>query len=363
MSSLVAPVRRSYSSGSSQSKRDTHHVTAATGTHLSHTPTTSGSSQNTVDTQWTNAATGTNPKTSGSSHCRNDTQQAAAATGTHVGGYLRDPILGVLADVVTDLETVRIANSNRVRIFTRNEADGDGEERGFGLTEEHPEVKKLMMTVDALAAAEWDAISNMQRALRKHPLIGFQRRHKGVGEKQLARLLAVIGDPYWNDLYGRPRTVSELWAFCGFHVINSSGSSQRRTDTQATCAATGTNVHPTSQGSHDTQSLTAGGVAPKRTRGHQSNWSEDARKRVWVMASAMPKFPGGTYERVYRDGRVKYADAKHSVECVRCGPKGKPAKVGSDLSDGHKHARAVRLTAKAMLKDLWVESRDLYLAG
>lgn len=61
-----------------------------------------------------------------------------------------------------------------------------------------------------------------------------------------------------------------------------------------------------------------------------------------------------------RDGREKYADAKHPADCVRCGPKGKPALAGSDLSDGHKHARAIRLTAKEILKDLWIESRDIY---
>lgn len=45
---------------------------------------------------------------------------------------------------------------------------------------------------------------------------------------------------------------------------------------------------------------------------------------------------------------------------VRCGPAGKPAPEGSPLSDGHKHARAIRITAKAILRDLWIESRGLY---
>ena len=86
----------------------------------------------------------------------------------------------------------------------------------------------------------------------------------------------------------------------------------------------------------------------------------DRRKRVWVIASAMPKFPGGHYEHVYRQAREKYADAVHPTECVRCGPAGKPAPAGTDLSDGHKHARAIRIVAKELLKDMWRESRDLY---
>ncbi|WP_280393126.1 hypothetical protein [Nocardia wallacei] len=247
-------------------------------------------------------------------------------------------MLGVLADAVDDLERVRIANANRVYRLTLTRADKDGEERGFGLTLDHPQVAKLAFIVKALEAAEHDAVLNLQRALRKHPLAGFQKRHKGIGEKQLARLLAVIGDPYWHDLHERPRTVSELWAYAGMHVQLHAGGH----------AATG--FHGTN----------APGVAPKRTRGQKSNWNETARKRVWVIASAMPKFPGGKYEAVYRQAREKYAAAVHSVECVRCGPKGKPAPVGSALSDGHKHARAVRLVAKEILKDLWIEARDLY---
>lgn len=276
------------------------------------------------------------------------------------GGWLRDPVIGVLAEVLDDLEKVRIANANRVRILTRDEADSDGENRGFGLTEDHPEVAKLALTVKALEAAEHAAILNLQRALRKHPLAALQKRHKGLGEKQFARLLAVIGDPYWNDLHQRPRTVSELWAYCGFHVIRASGSGQPTSGAQEDSAAAGSNVRPDGHHELDNQGRNAVGVAPKRQRGQQSNWSEDARKRVWVIASAMPKFPGGHYEQVYRAAREKYVDATHPADCMRCGPAGKPALAGSELSDGHKHARAIRIVAKELLKDIWRESRDLY---
>lgn len=309
--------------------------------------------------------------------CRSDAQSvlvadpssagSQAAGDTHAmctsGGWLRDPVLGVLADVVDDLDTVRIANANRVRQLTRTATDKDGGERGFGLTLAHPEVAKLALTVKALEAAEHDAILNLQRALRKHPLAGFQKRHKGIGEKQLARLLAAIGDPYWNDLYQRPRAVSELWAFTGFHVIKISGSSHIRRDTQTAPAAAGAQPHAGAQTSPDTQGLSGPGVAPKRQRGQKSNWSETARKRVWVIASAMPKFPGAHYETVYRQAREKYGDSLHPSDCVRCGPQGKPALAGSPLSDGHKHARAVRIVAKEILKDLWIEARDLYTSS
>jgi hypothetical protein len=286
-------------------------------------------------------------------HTPTDTQGRYA-----FGGFLRDPVLGVLADVVDDLESVRVANANRVRQLTRTATDKDGEERGFGLTLDHPEVAKLALTVKALESAEHDAILNLKRALRKHPLSAFQRAHKGIGEKQLARLLATIGDPYWNDLHERPRTVSELWAYAGFHVIKTSGSHEPG-DTH-TAAAAGTQPHTGGQKPPEAHRSAAPGVAPKRQRGQRSNWSEDARKRVWVIAAAMPKFPGGHYETVYRQARQKYEGGIHSTECVRCGPKGKPAQVGSPRSDGHNHAMAIRITAKEILKDLWIAARDLH---
>ena len=275
------------------------------------------------------------------------------------GPILADPLLGMAADVVDDLERVRCANENRLRSLTdTTPAPDDGSWcGGHGLTLDHPDVKRLASLVDSLAAAEHQAILNLQRVMRQHPLGAFVKAHKGVGEKQAARLLATIGDPYWNDLHDRPRTVSELWAYCGFHVIRP--GSQGGNDTQG-LPASGLTRHPTGQWPPEAQSRDAGGVAPKRQRGQKSNWSEDARKRAWLIASKCVMTQGSPYRVVYDETRAKYAEAVHSVECVRCGPKGKPALPGSPLSAGHQHARALRAISKALLKDLWIESRRLH---
>ena len=249
------------------------------------------------------------------------------AHGWHVrGGFLRDPVLGILADVLDDLETVRIANENRVRQLTRTEDDEDGENRGHGLTLDNPMVKKLVTSVESLAQAEKDATANLQKAMKAHPLGPWVKSQAGVGEKQAARLLATIGDPFWNDLHNRPRTVSELWAFCGYAV-------------------------------HD-------GHAQARRRGERSNWSADAKMRTYLIAVSCVKQSAekSKYRRVYDEGRAKYADAVHPHDCKRCGPAGKPALAGSPLSAGHQHNRAIRLISKELLKDLWIASRDLYLA-
>lgn len=290
------------------------------------------------------------------SHCSVDTH-AGPAVGdqTSEGGYrevdaqgvraplgpiLADPLLGMAADVLDDLERVRIANENRLRALTTpaDVVDSDGMARGFGLTLDHPDMARLAALVDDLKAAEHRAILNLQRAMRKHPLGQWVKDAPGVGEKQAARLLAVVRDPFWNDLHGRPRTVSELWAYCGLHVL-----------------------HPGGHSGPDPQSNAAAGVAPRRQRGQRSNWNEDARKRAWLIAASCVKQPAGTrYRQVYDDTRIKYTDALHAAECIRCGPSGKPALAGSPLSPGHQHARALRAIAKAVLKDLWRVSAELH---
>jgi len=312
---------------------------------------------------------------------------------------LADPFLALAADVLDDLETVRVANENRLRQLTRDTTDSDGLERGFGLTLDHPDVARLAALVDGLGKAEHQAELNLAKLLRQHPLGPWVKAQRGVGAKQGARLLAAVGDPYWNDLYGRPRTVSELWAYCGYHVLP---AGQNTPDTQ-TGHASGAPT-PVSQAWNDAQSGTAGGstsppdqmslddqcrpvggsqtaatshppsdahtpfagggvnVAPCRVRGQRANWSADAKKRAWLVAVSCMKSTG-PYRDVYDKGRAKYADSTHQVDCKRCGPAGKPALVGSPLSAGHQHARALRLVAKAVLRDLWREAKRLHDAA
>lgn len=265
-------------------------------------------------------------------------QSSNDVQGLDDGGWLLDPTLALLADLLDDLEKTRIANENRLRALTRAEVDSDGEIRGLGLDDRHPAVRRVTAIVASLAAAEHDAELALGAQLRTHPLGPWMKAQPGIGAKQGARLLAAVDDPYWNFLHGRPRTVSELWAYSGYHVL------------------------PAGQGPVDSQN--AIGVAATRTKGQKSNWSSTAKMRAYLCAVSCVKQPAGTrYRAVYDAGRAKYDDAVHLVACKRCGPAGKPALPGSPLSPGHQHARAVRLIAKEILKDLWIASRDLYEAA
>jgi hypothetical protein len=267
------------------------------------------------------------------------------------------PLLALLADTLDDLERTRIANENRLRQLTRTETDSDGEERGFGLTLDQPQVAALADVVAALGKLEHQATLNLQRALRKHPLGPWVKATVGVGEKQGARLIAAIGDPYWNTLYDRPRLVSELWAYCGLHVHP---AAQTRFGTHRTCGGGGKQGDP-GHAPPEAQGRPAG-VAPTRTRGQRANWSTTAKTRAYLIAESCIKQARSPYRAVYDEGREKYADAVHPAPCRRCGPAGKPADEGSPLSAGHQHARAMRLVMKEILRDLWTESKRIHEA-
>jgi hypothetical protein len=257
---------------------------------------------------------------------------------------LLDPTLALAADVVDDLERIRIANRNRLRQLTRSEVDSDGEERGFGLPEDHPDVMRLYGIVAAMDDLEHQATLQLQRTMRRHPLGPWVKNARGVGEKQAARLLASIGDPFWNDLHSRPRTVSELWAYCGLHTL------------------------PTGQMTPDDHSPIADGgttgdlvwVAARRTKGKRSNWSADAKMRAWNVAVSCIKSLDSPYRAIYLERREATAERVHATPCVRCGPAGHPAQAFTPWSKGHQHADALRIVSKRVLRDLWRAARDLH---
>lgn len=235
---------------------------------------------------------------------------------------LADPHLQMAADMLDDLESLRKANDNRLREMTTQRLDPDGVIRGLGLSEGHPDVQAVMAILKMIKSAESEAVKHLERLMRRHSLGPWVKSVKGMGDKQTARLLAAIGDPYWHVRDDRPRTVSELWAFCGYDVLSN-------------------------------------GVAPRRVRGQKTSWSPVARTRAYLVADSIMK-SRGTYRSFYDIERERALDAVHKEPCAQCGKTGKPALPGSPLSPGHAHARGIRRIAKEMLKGLWIESKRLH---
>jgi hypothetical protein len=231
-----------------------------------------------------------------------------------------------------DLEWLRMSITNRLRILTtpKDQVDKDGKTRGHGLTRESDPniVLPIEAALTGTLALEKDSIKAVERYMRRSPWRSFldDEKTRGVGAKQLARLLGATKDPAWNHAAGRPRTVSELWSYCGYAVVD--------------------------------------GAAPRRARGQKANWSHDARSRARMIAESCLK-SGGHYAEIYYASKEHYQGAVHVAECAQCGKgankvtgtPGVPALAGSPLKDGHVHARALRAISKELLKDLWVEAR------
>lgn len=220
--------------------------------------------------------------------------------------------LALLADQVDDLESARIAVDGRLRSL-------NGEK---GVPSDDPDTEALRVSAEGLTELEEEMIKRLQRAMEEHELGDWVLDKKGVGLKTAARLLGVVGNPI--ERVDRdtgevlPRTLAQFRSYCGW------GDAR----------------------------------VQRRRKGQKANWNADARKRVYLMAEAQIK-SRGEYRHVYDEARQKYEDAIHDEECPQCGTKGKPAQPGSDLRDGHKHSRARRAVAKAILKDLWLEARAL----
>jgi len=277
-------------------------------------------------------------------------------------GSLLDPALCLAADVLDDIERVRTANENRLRQLTRTAVDSDGEERGFGLDESHPDVARLAAMVATLVAVEHDAVLELQRKLRKHPLGAWVKTTKGVGEKQGARLLAAIGDPYWNSAKDAPRTVSALWAYCGLHVLPaghlsrddqcpSAGRAQllgSHLSSDSHCASAAGDQH------RDTDQYPAAaqqpdvGVTAKRRKGERANWSTKAKTRAYLIAESCMK-------QLAPQCRLGHITAGTELEAIgpacECSPyrvvydtrRAHTATTHPEWTDGHSHNDALRV--------------------
>jgi hypothetical protein len=244
------------------------------------------------------------------------------------------PTMKMAVDTLDDIERVRIASENRLRALTRDEADEDGELRGLGLDESHPDVAMAKSIVDGLAALEAQQVKVIQKLMKKHPLSAWVANSKGVGAKQGARLIAAIGDPLVAERVNKTtdgkivsidtgeRTLREFLSYTGYGIDGD-------------------------------------GMARRRKKGERSNWNVTAKMRAYLIANSVVKTTGPLRE-VYDAARSKYNEAVHATDCVRCGPSGKPAPAGSLLSPGHAHARAVRAVAKRVLTDLYDEAQRVH---
>ena len=191
---------------------------------------------------------------------------------------------------------------------------------------------------DALQKAENVCALEMRRCYRRvvpESIRTWQKNTHGLGEHGIARLLGHLGHPriatphHWEGtgsartlIADEPfeRTIGQLWQYCGH------GRAERKW-----------------------KGMTAAELA--------AQGSPALKMIVHIIAECTMKQKASPYRVVYDDIKTKCADKTHSVECVRCGPSGKPAQPGTPWKPGHIHAHALRITGKEILRDLWLVAR------
>jgi hypothetical protein len=183
--------------------------------------------------------------------------------------------------------------------------------------------------LDAIIALEAQAIKDLERAMRAHPLGAWVKQQVGVGEKQAARLLAALGDP------AARATPSQLWQYAGH------GDPARS----------------------------------KLRKGQPVEHSPTAKMRTRLIAESCIKQAHSPYRAVYDQARAAAVGKVHAVQCQNtirpsltgsngsngCGTREHPewGAPGSPWRPGHAHGHALRLVGKAVLLDLWRAARDL----
>jgi len=289
-----------------------------------------------------------------------------------------DALLGILADKLDDLERVRIANENRLRSLrqVKQLAGTDAEAELSALTE-------------ALVALEAQATKSLEKAMRNHPLGPWVERTVGLGKKQTARLLAAIGDPLSKpvrdeegELLGwEPRTIAELRSYCG---LGDAASQKRRKGEQSNWSNTAktrailcamscikwtgeaakgdSNSHkPTQPRSTTADPNSNGGSRGEAAGGHSRSITKTRPRPAIGRTNSIQDSPEGEAAE-HESTSKEHARPRSPYRDVYDAAKAKWAE--RDASDGHKHMHALRVTAKAILKDIWIETeRERVRAG
>jgi hypothetical protein len=189
--------------------------------------------------------------------------------------------------------------------------------------------------LEALARSEHECELNLKRCYRRvvpAEIVAWQKRTVGIGDKLLARLLGHLGHPvmatphHWRGTGSNRvlvedapyrRTVGQLWQYCG----------------------------------HGAHGRVRKGISAEELA---AMGSPTLKMLVHLNAESCMKQRTSPYRLVYEEVKASVEDKRHTVECVRCGPAGKPAQPGTPWNAGHKHAHALRLVGKEILRDLWL---------
>jgi hypothetical protein len=258
-------------------------------------------------------------------------------------GALYDPAVDSMAASLDDLEKTWVAAGNRLRQMTRVGFDKDGKLRGFGLHPSHPNVVTQQAIVDGMAELLQTAEKHLKSAVAPHPLYPWAKSVRGVGDKQFARLLGAVGDPYIRPSQTRedgtvvptgPRTVSALWRYCGLDpVVGEDGTSAIR----------------------------------RRAKGQKAAWNHKAKMRVHLIAASCLKQLVKPCA-VLDEGDDESPRVVEHVDGCKCSPyrvvydkrRAHTATTHPEWPPIRSHNDGLTVAKKEILKDLWCAARDFH---
>jgi hypothetical protein len=257
--------------------------------------------------------------------------------------------------------------------------------------DEDPAVPLLAHIRMTVQLAE-DALRDVYRREAPAHIRAWQAGRHAVGDLAFARLLGQLGDPrtatpmHWEGK-GRgkrvlvadepfERSISQLWSYCGVgdhkrkrrregmsvEDALACGSPALRAAlfriggdcNQATGVPAVVREPEDTDASHDEHKATVREM-------HEQGLSLD-EIAASVGRRLLPR-KRSPYRAVYDARRAVTADRVHDERCARCGKRGQPAEPGTPWKDAHKHADALRIVAKEILRDLWLVADEGANAG
>lgn len=261
-------------------------------------------------------------------------------------GWLR---LRKWSETFADAQDHRVRNGNRLGF----KADGTR-------TKTAPPIEASVFSpfYETLFEQEAAAKRGMVAAYREavpQSIQDFVSDTKGLGEPSMALLLGIIGHPriavphFWM-------TAAELKA--APHIEHTCDNRCKLTSKRHLIAGT-----PYNRTVSQLLQYCGHGAPSRRRKGMTqeellANGSPKAKDATWTCSSGLMKQKKNPseYRLLYEELHERYLVKKHSGDCVRCGPSGSPALVGSTISKAHANALAIRVVGKAFLKDLWAVS-------
>jgi hypothetical protein len=206
----------------------------------------------------------------------------------------------VLAGQLTVHQDARQALAHQIRALVQDKG-----------MEGQAEVLLLQDLLKQAKSLEEKFARQLDKAMRGHQLGPWIASRPGIGGPGIGRLIAATGDPYIKPAMvdadtgevlepARPRSVAELRSYCGL----------------------------------------GNAAEQKRRRGVQSKWNTEAKVRILNIARPVEQNFDNYYRPVYDAAKADWAER--------------------DCTGMHRRNHAVRVVAKAILKDLWLEARRLH---